>query len=139
MSADQAIEWTLFRAAQEFGLHRDTLKKRLLGAGLSPDEDRVYSTRQICTAIYGDSHSEKTRLSKEQADKTALDNAERRKELIRVDDALEIVQRFCYAIRQKVVAANLSDEEKNRILKEIQRLAECDVTEAPSSGEEVEA
>lgn len=139
MSAEPPVEWTLFRAAQEFGLHRDTLKKRLLAVGVAPNEAGFFSTQQICAAVYGDYQGEKTRLAKEQADKTALDNAERRRELIRVEDALEIVQRFCYAVRQKFLATNLSDEEKNAVLKEIQRLADCDVTEAPQPDEENEA
>jgi phage terminase Nu1 subunit (DNA packaging protein) len=139
MSAEPPIDWTLFRAAQEFGLHRDTLKKRLLAVGASPNDAGGFSTQQICAAVYGDYQGEKTRLAKEQADKTALDNAERRRELIRVEDALEIVQRFCYAVRQKFLATKLSDEEKNSVLKEIQRLADCDVSEAPESDEENEA
>jgi phage terminase Nu1 subunit (DNA packaging protein) len=139
MSAEPPVEWTLFRAAQEFGLHRDTLKKRLLAVAAAPSEAGFYSTQQICAAVYGDYQSEKTRLAKEQADKTALDNAERRRELIRVEDALEIVQRFCYAVRQKFLATKLSEEEKNAVLKEIQRLADCDVSELPEADEENEA
>lgn len=131
---EREMQWTLTRAANEFGCSRETLKKRLLANGIELAE--TYTTREICSAIYGDYDSEKTRLAKEQADKIALANAESRRELIRVEDAAEITQRFCYAIRQKFLATALSDEEKNAVLKEIERLELADLTEAPADDAE---
>lgn len=135
MSAEPPIAWTLFRAAQEFGLHRDTLKKRFIAAGIATAEDGTFSTSQICAAIYGDYQAEKTKLAKEQAEKVAIDNEERRGELIRVEDALEIAQRFCHAIRQRLLASSLVDGEKNDILKDIRRLETADFTEKPDGDE----
>ncbi len=131
MSTDdpnQPIAWTLHRAAQEFGLHRATLKKRLLVAGIEYDEAGTYTTAQICAAIYGDAQAARTRLANEQADKVALENAEARKILIPVSDAIKLAERFCSAIRSKIVSSSMPETEKRKILNEIKRLEEIDPT-----------
>lgn len=105
--------------------------------GEQPGGDGLYSTRQICAAVFGEYESERTRLAKEQADKVALENAESRRELIKVEDALEITRRFCAAIRAKFLASSLPDDEKNAILREITRLAEADLAELPADEEDI--
>lgn len=132
----EAIRWSLRDAECEFPVEKETLAKRLLRLGENPGEDGLFSTAQICAAVFGDLQGEKTRLAKEQADKFALENAERRKILIRVDDATEIAQRFCHNIRQIFLRTSLPDEEKNAVLKEIQRLADADFTEEQTEDEE---
>lgn len=123
---DSPLLWSLHRAAQEFGLHRNTLKKRLLVAGLDYDDNGAYTTSQICAAVFGDAQSARTRLANEQADKIALENAESRKILIPVSDALSIVERYCGAIRSKIMASDMSEAGKKKVLAEIQRLADVD-------------
>ncbi len=132
----EAVRWTLRDAECEFPVSKETLSKRLLKLGEQPGEDECFSTAQICAAVFGDLTGEKTRLAKEQADKFALDNAERRKTLIRVDDAVEIAQRFCHNIRQLFLRTSLPDEEKNALLKEVQRLAEADFASEVKEDEE---
>lgn len=129
-----SVRWSIAQAADEFGVSRHKITSGLALVNAKA-EDGTYSTAQICAAVFGDYQSEKTRLAKEQADKVAIDNAERRKELIRVDDALEIAQRFCHAIRQRFIATSLPDDEKNAVLMEIKRLESCDFTERPDDAE----
>lgn len=136
-SAEPKIAWSLFRAAQEFGCHRDTLKKRLIASGVNPADGDTYTTAQICAALYGDKHAAQTRLANESADKVALDNAERRRELIPVAEALELTQRFCSEIRQRFMATSLPESDKDALLKDIARLESVDFAAAPvQSGEQ---
>lgn len=132
MPTDSApIKWNLSRAADEFGAHRDTIRKALLAGGHQPDAEGCFTTRQIHQALSGDREQEKARLAKEQADRIALDNAERRKQLIPVEDAVTIAGRFVYVVRQRIATLPLTVEEKNAILADLQRLAAVDFTKAP--------
>ena len=46
--------------------------------------------------------------------------------LINVDDAISAVHQFTFAIRQKILLSSLSDQEKNGLLLELQRIGEMD-------------
>lgn len=131
----ESVRWTVSRGEAEFGIGRDTLSKRLHTLGEQPGDDGRYSTRQICSAVFGDTAAEKARLAREQADRVAMDNAERRRELIAVADAQRIAGRYVFAARQRILALALSDEEKNAILAELRRLAEEDFTRLPDAAE----
>jgi phage terminase Nu1 subunit (DNA packaging protein) len=77
------IQWTIDRAASEFGLSPITLKKRLRAlddAEITPGGK--FSTQQICAAIFGDLDGEQLRETRERADKLALANAKTRRDLI---------------------------------------------------------
>ncbi len=130
------IRWTLRDAEVEFPVQKETLAKRLLKLSIPAGEDGKYSTVQICAAVFGDYQGEKTRLAKEQADQIAIKNAAARKVTVFVEDALEIQQRFCHEIRQEFLQTSLSDEEKNAVLKRIQRLADADITKELEPDEE---
>lgn len=130
-----SVRWALTDAESEFPLGRETLSKRLHLLGEQPGEDGKFSTRQICAAVFGDTSLEKARLAREQADRVALDNAERRKELIPVADAQRIAGRYVFAARQRILALTLDDAEKNAILAELRRLAEEDFSKLPDATE----
>lgn len=119
-------------AQKEFGAHRDTLKAKLIRNGEQPAKDDTYSTAQIVAAIFGDIESEKLRKVKEEADKLSLANRQTRGDLISVDDAIAIAQRFASAARQAIVMSKLSPEEKNAVLSELRGLAEVDWTKLDS-------
>lgn len=53
------ISWSVNAAALEFGVDRSTLRRRLTDAQATPDAKGEYSTRQICSAAFGDLHAEK--------------------------------------------------------------------------------
>ena len=134
----EIIRWSINAACVEFGFDRKTLTKRLAQAGIESEEGTggTYTTRQICSAAFGDSQAARTRLANEQADKIAIENEVSRRELIPVKDAVEVAQRFCAAIRQRILSSAIPEAEKNIILKEIQRLADADLSETPTDDEE---
>lgn len=57
---DEAHSWHIVRIAERFGLHRDTVRKRLRDAGIQPVGERngkpVYSLRDIGPALFDESH-----------------------------------------------------------------------------------
>lgn len=134
-SAIESLAWTIDRASREFGPNPRTIQGRLTRAGIAPDENGRYTTKQICAAVFGDTDGEKLRKLKEEADSVALDNARIRGELISVEDAVLLNRRVAFAIRQKILALPLPVEKRNDLLHEIQRLADVDFTKAADNDE----
>lgn len=125
--ADEGMRWSLSRASAEFGCARETLKRGFRQEGIDADaEDGKFTTAQICKALFGDLDGEKVRLTRAQADKVEMENRERSKELIEVNAAVDLAQRFCFAARQVIMLSELSEPAKNKILRELNRLKEID-------------
>lgn len=123
-----SIRWTLTAAEAEFPISRDTLSRRLHQLGEQPNDAGTYSTHQIIAAVFGDAGAEKARLAREQADRVAFDNAQKRGEFIAVVDAVRLARRYVHAVRQKIVALTITEEEKQTILAELRRLADENFT-----------
>ena len=121
----RAIRWTLKGASSEFGIHPATLAKRIKTQGVEKGNDGRFSTKQICSAVFGDIDSEKLRLVREQADKFALDNAERRGDLIDLPKLSDAVNRQLNAIKAHLYASSLEEEDKDKLLADIQRFWDC--------------
>lgn len=116
--------WSLRGAAAEFGCAIETLRVALRQSGQIAGEDDRYATRQICAALFGDLKAEKTGLTRAQRERIEQENKENAGELIRVDDAIELCGRFAFAARQRILLSKLSDEDKNSVLMELQRLGD---------------
>lgn len=132
MKPDGPIQWTLTAAQQEFGVHRDTIKTRLMQQGAAPDELGYYTTKQLTAAIFNDLTAERTGLTRAQREHWELENKQAAGLLINVDEAIAMVHQFTYAIRQKILMSGLTDKEKNNLLLELQRIGEMDFTKTAS-------
>ena len=131
-SAPGPLRWNLSRAADEFGVHRDTLRKVLLAGGHQPDADGFYTTRQIHQALTGDREAHKARKEKAEADRIELDNAERKRLLVPVEDALKLARKFTFAVVGIIRSDDtLGTETKNAVLGKIRGLASVDFSELP--------
>jgi hypothetical protein len=53
------LRWNVEKAATEFGVARNTLKKALNQNFITPDADGLYTTRQLCEGLFGSMHAEK--------------------------------------------------------------------------------
>ena len=111
-----SVRLKLSAAANEFKIERHTLAARLTAASIKPDEDDKYTIPQLCQAVYGDYEIEKTRESKERADKLALENGVSRKELIPACDVIRVWSFIITAFRDRVLAAQLSTELRDELL-----------------------
>jgi len=104
------LKWTLLAAQKEFGAHRDTLKAKLIQAGVKPDADDTYSTKQILIALQGDYAAEKLRKVKEEADKLELENRRRRGELLDAAEVKSAIERICFIQRQNFMLSGMPPE-----------------------------
>tara|TARA_R110000868_G_C10862841_1_gene761634 strand:+ start:1065 stop:1508 length:444 start_codon:yes stop_codon:yes gene_type:complete len=120
MKKEKAIRWSKWRAAQEFGIDQKTLTGRLTRYGIEEGDDKCFSTKQICDAIYGDIDGEKLRLTKEQADEKALSNAERRRELIPSDEFVSVAERGLQSMVATVMGmTDIGMDHREKIIEQI--------------------
>lgn len=122
----QAIRWSITTASAEFGVARDTMRTALRQAGQVAADDERFTTKQICAALFGDLKAEKTGLTRAQREHWELENKQAAGILINVDEAIGAVHQFTFAIRQKILLSSLTDQEKNGLLLELQRIGEMD-------------
>lgn len=132
MAKLKPLEWTVEAACRELGVSRGAFSSRVATSGVKPDAKGRFTTAQIFSIMHGDIDSEKLRKVRGEADKLELDNRRTRGELISVEDATAIAQRFAAATRQIVVMSKLSAEDKNAFLGEMRALAEVDWTKIDS-------
>jgi phage terminase Nu1 subunit (DNA packaging protein) len=101
----------------------ETFAKRWKARDMPPGEDGRWSTRQVCAIVFGDKEGERLRLTTEQADKVALENAEKRRELVHIDEILAGASRFIAAAKSRILASSMTDEEKDQVLQDLAGLA----------------
>lgn len=128
-------------------MDRRTVKKLLEKAEPCDfvDGDPVYRLRDLVDALRGRNEegasnleSEKTRLTKAQADQAELNLSLARREVVPVDIAFQSVSNMFFGIRRVIENSPLPNEQKDEIFSELQSLkAEDFVSEAKfEEGEE---
>lgn len=116
MTPEGPIRWNLLKAQKEFGVSRDVLKTKLDQAGEQPGEDSCYGTPQIIKAIFTDAKAERVRLTREQADKVSLDNAQTRREQAPMAQVEKVWTAWAIGIRDAVRDQEITAEQKQNIL-----------------------
>jgi hypothetical protein len=76
------LRWSLVRAAREFDIPRDTLRRRLGDSHEEPGPDGCYTTKQLTSALFGDLYGARLRTQNEQAEKLRIENEVSRGELL---------------------------------------------------------
>jgi hypothetical protein len=76
------LRWSLARAAKEFDIAKETLRRRLGECHQQPAADGTYTTRQLMVSLYGDLYGAKLRTQNEQAEKRRIENEVSRGELL---------------------------------------------------------
>jgi hypothetical protein len=113
------IRWSIEWAAKEFRVNPRTLRAKLSQQGILPGEDKQYSTEQITAAIYGDLHTERLRLVRAQRERIQQQIDENSGRLVDSDRFFLEYSGIFSAIRQHVLASDLSDAEKAGLLAEL--------------------
>jgi phage terminase Nu1 subunit (DNA packaging protein) len=104
----------------ECGVDHRTAGKRFKALDIQPNSKGKFTTKQVMAMLHGDYEAERLRLTKEQADKLALENQQSRKELINVNDLADNLTKFISAARQRVLSnLKLDEDEKDKILSEL--------------------
>lgn len=125
-------KWSINRLAEEAGMDRRTVKKRLEKAepcDFTPEGDPLYHLRTFldaCLAKEEDGESnyelEKTRLTKVQADHAELDLSLARKEVVPVDLAFQTVSNMFFSVRRVIETSPLPNEQKDEIYEQLSGL-----------------
>jgi hypothetical protein len=123
--------FTVARFAILTGLDRHSLATRLAELKADPvgkvAQAATYSLRDLVRAtIGGDIEAEKLRKTKEEADKLALANSRSRGELVEIAAVKRLGEKIMIALRNRILAMPLTDEEKDRCLVELMGLASLD-------------
>ena len=129
MQVAKSIRWTTEKSASEFGIDRKTLTKRIRKAGIEPGDDGKFSTSQICAAIFGDKASEELRKTREEADKLALHNAEKRGQLVELSAVESAWQDIVVSIRTHIQLVPGKIQSRLRLDEEQTKQVERDVDE----------
>ena len=121
---------TMSHVADEFGVHVDTLRKRLRFAGIAFE---TATLGQVAGALHDEAARERARYTQAKADAVALDNEMRRAELISPQDA-NILNRRAAALMRKVIEAAgvkyaISAEDLATVLEAVDELAKIDFTD----------
>jgi len=123
--------FTVARFCEFTGLDRHSLSTRLSELQAKPvgkvAQAVTYSLRDLVRAtIGGDIEAEKLRKTREEADKLALANSRSRGELVEITAVKRLGEKIMVAIRNRILAMPLTDEEKDRCLVELIGLASLD-------------
>lgn len=123
MKTATAIRWTIERAASEFGINPRTLSKRLKTSSAIKGSDGMFSTMQIAAAVFGDYESERTRLTKAQADLAELKLGEEERRLIPREAVLFAWEQIIVGFRQKILnLERMTEQEKSDVLADLQQI-----------------
>jgi hypothetical protein len=120
MAAHTAIRWTIEAAAREFGLDKETLTKRIVAGGVLAGADKMFSTRDICSAVFGDIEGEKLRTERHRANLLEMDEQERKGALLKKSEVYDQIDKLGIELKANIMACNISEDEKRDILKTMQ-------------------
>lgn len=127
---------TVAEMAREIGFDRHTLMKRIKEMDIKPSGkvgtgkaagSETYRLRDLFkAALGGDIEAEKLRKTTEEADKIALQNSRSRGELVEIAAVKRLGEKVMVAVRNRILNMPLTDEEKDKCLREILDLGKMD-------------
>ena len=124
--------FTIARFAQLTGHDRHTLAARITemksaAAGHSRNKTPIFALRDlVAAAIGGDLEAERLRKTRAEADRIELQNARSRGELVDAASVVRLGQSVMAAVRNRILAMPLTDDEKDGCLRELLSLADMD-------------
>lgn len=131
----EPIGYTVARFSQLAGFDRHALAERIqemraqpVGKSAAQGAD-LYSVRDLVRALLGgDIEAERLRKTREEADKLALANSRSRGELVEVQAVKRLGEKVMAAVRNRILAMPMTDDEKDDCLRELLSLSDMDWT-----------
>lgn len=119
----KGIRWTMQLAATEFGKDVRTLAKLMSANSVVPGTDGLYSTHDICSAVYGDIKVETLGKVRAERQMIELKIGEMERNLIPVTAVQRAWEFIAVAIRQIVVhAERMPQSVKDSVLAELVKI-----------------
>ena len=119
---DPRIAWTIAIACKEFGINPKTLSGRLRQAGIDPDKEGRYTTKQIAGAIFGDLEFERTRETRAKANSQEMANAKSAGELVDMGEWSRRWAPVFVELVRIVRSSKLTEVEQVKILAELAKV-----------------
>jgi phage terminase Nu1 subunit (DNA packaging protein) len=109
------LRWKPQNIANEFGLSKATVFRRLKEAGLTGKERDGYSTEQVTEALFSDYAHERTRLVRLQAEQQELRLAQMRGELIDKTELILALTGIFLTVKGIIQSSELDRRSQNDI------------------------
>ena len=98
------MKWTLDKAATELGIHKDTLAKGLIRAGLTVERGSRFTTLEVFRGYMGDLKVEQTRKTRAEADRLELEMQVEQGNLITKEAAKKLITDTFAPLRAALVS-----------------------------------
>jgi hypothetical protein len=109
----EPLRWNIAKAAIEFEVSRDTLRKALSERNVEADSDGLFSTQGIVQGLFGSLHIEKWKTQVEITKKLALENQIARAEVLDKTELLKVFSAVADEMTYRIQASGLTWEEKS--------------------------
>lgn len=119
---DEPFRWSLNKIAEEFGWSRQTVKNKMIRAGIAPDEFGYYTTKQAIAALFGDKEQAEIRSAIARAKIDEMEAAEMEKKLVRTDVVAEVWANAVGDMRDAVSSFDLSKADRAKIMKVLREI-----------------
>jgi hypothetical protein len=113
------LRWNITKAATEFGVSKDTLKKSLNQISAPADSDGLYSTQQICEALFGAMHQEKLRTQRQITERITLENQITHAQVLNRAELAKGFAQVADAMASRIMVSELSRSAKEDLLKDL--------------------
>lgn len=126
------MNWSIDSAAQDFGVDRRTLAKRLKAAGHETGRGVTFSTMTIVDALKESSEKmlmldvENARLASEKADEVAMRNARSRRELLDVAQFCRRADPIITGIVARIESSGLTNADKDALRADLAKLCNAE-------------
>jgi len=114
-----ALRWSIERAGIEFGLTSQTLRKSLGKTTATADADGLFTTKQICQAIFGSMHVEKLATQRQLTRRYELENAITEATVLDRVELMKGLALIADAMVRRIMSSGLARSEKEDILKDL--------------------
>src|SRR6516164_8800413 len=104
---NETLRWNIDVAGREFGLASATLRKALNKSGAIPDQDDLYTTRQLIAAIFGAIDLEKLRTQEQITKKYQLDNTIVEASVVNKAALMKVLSAVADSMVHRITASNL--------------------------------
>jgi hypothetical protein len=114
--------WSLLVAEREFGVDRETIKKRLAALSTEPGADGCYSTLEIASGIYGDIFGERLRKTRAEATHTELLNAAMEKKSLPSDDVYHALEIVFSTMKSEIMGSGMPEHVIHSLLSQLSEI-----------------
>jgi hypothetical protein len=113
------LRWGADRAAVEFGMSANTLRKALNKESIACGADGCFSTQEICRAVFGGLNEEKLLTQRQLTRKYELENSIVEASVLNRSELTTAFAALADAMRSRIIVSGLTRDEKADLLRDL--------------------